>query len=137
MPRPYTLHYHASMTTEDWRLLADDERAVLERLLEVDFPGRDSVTAQLRGCLVRTWCAGHCPSVEFQVLPVHPAIPAHGSHHPLPVEGRGTNPADGIPFQILLFQRDGRLSEMEFVIYGEPMLEVPPPSSIEVSAGLV
>jgi hypothetical protein len=61
--------------------------------------------------------------VEFEIDTNTPKIPAIKS--PLNVELLGTNPADGIPIEVLLFHSVGMLTLLEFVVYGEPLLHIP------------
>ena len=132
--RPFGYATMDGMAKRSWRAPSKAERAVFDKLLTVDFGERDAVKAQLEGCQVRRWCVGHCPSIEFQVSEDHPPIAAHSPHNPVGVEGRGVNPADGIVFDVMLFHRDGRLSELEFVVYGDPMLEIPSVSTIDFTS---
>ncbi|HYM14931.1 MAG TPA: hypothetical protein VEZ14_05190 [Dehalococcoidia bacterium] len=119
---------------EGFRPLNETERAILDRLLEVSFPGRDELRAQLEAALVRPWaeCAEHCPSVEF-LIESDVRLPDYGSTV-VPVEGMASD-ADGIPIEILLFCRDGTLHDLEFVIFSDRMKRMPRPSEIEVRAG--
>ena len=41
---------------DDWRDLTEYERAILDRLLEREFPGRSELRAQLTGCKVMRVC---------------------------------------------------------------------------------
>ena len=53
---------------------------------------------------------------------------------PLPFEARGLDPADAsLPIEIMLFAREGALSSLEIVYYGDtPPSEFPDPAGLEV-----
>ena len=52
----------------------------------------------------------------------------------LPFEGEVAD-ADGVPIQIILFQRDGKLTNLEFVIFSDRMKRFPRAADIEVRHG--
>ena len=118
-----------------FRRLTEEESAVIDALLSIDFPGRDQARRQVETCLVRPWdeCEQHCGSLELLVGEDTPLIPSsvHTFDTPLPVEGRFMD-SDGIPVDILLFQRDGKLNHLEFVVYGEKRRRKPKSHEIDV-----
>ncbi len=96
------------------RPLADDERAVLDRLLSESFPGVERLREQADRLQVVGRCDCGCPTIYFQIPP---AMPSDAVAHPAPVEGR-VETADP-PADVLLFVRNGALSTLEYVCYGD------------------
>ena len=82
-------------------------------LMQPGQPRHDDLD-RLDDLLVRPWCdrEGHCPSVEFQLE--GPPPPQSSFAVPIPV-ARGINASNGHPFEILLFDKQGRLAFLEFV----------------------
>jgi hypothetical protein len=107
------------MTGSEFRPLAQWERDLLDRLLEADFPGRDEVREQLASCLVREYDEHGC--LEFAVqsdvkAPVEMTVPVEVM----------ADDADGIPIELLLFVKDGKVSELEFnKADGSPIIRMP------------
>jgi hypothetical protein len=119
--------------SEDWRPLTGDERAIIERLLEIPFPGRDEIRVQLDHCLVRLWeeCVRHCGSLDFQV-DCETLVPESGPFDTIiPVEARVTD-EDDIPIDVIMFTKDGRLSSLEFVVYSDRMKRRPRAEDLDV-----
>jgi hypothetical protein len=104
------------------RAMTGEELAVLEFLLEPDFPGAETLRDQARHAEVTDLCGCGCPSFSLavdksrstraEVSPGHPVILAAASLDLDP------------PYELLLFTDDGWLSYVELVWYGES----PPPS---------
>ena len=108
---------------DGFRPLTSDERAILERLMEVPFAGRDLARVQLSHLLARPWveCTEHCGSVELMADASVPFMPHEGSHESkVDAEGWAIDD-DGIPIEILLFQKEGRLSYLEFVVFSDKL----------------
>lgn len=108
---------------EGFRQLTSHEHAILERLLEVPFDGCDSAREQLPHLLARSVpeCIEHCGSVELMADASVPFMPHEGSHESkVDAEGWAIDD-DGIPIEILLFQKEGRLSYLEFVVFSDKL----------------
>jgi hypothetical protein len=121
---------------EDWRALTANEMAIVERLLGFGFPGSAEFLTQLPFTKARRWehCSPeHCGSLDLQVSggPVAPG--EYSPTFPLPVEG-WVQDDDGVPIEVLLFSRDGRLSELEFVVYSDKRKREPNAREMRVIA---
>jgi hypothetical protein len=117
--------------TNEWRPLDPEERTILDRLLEEEFPGRDEVRAQVEGSQVKAWHDfGHCRSLEFRI-PSQILLHKDQGSDPLPVEASFTD-SDGITVEILLFAKAGYLWAMEFVVYSDKQKRMPEPSDLDV-----
>lgn len=108
-----------------------DERAILDLLLSEPFPGRDEAVRQADTCSVRPWDDGHCASLEFEVAGEVLIPGSRPLSTPFPVEGRAVDD-DGLPIDIILFHRNGRLSVLEFVAYSDTMKRTPRPGDVHV-----
>ncbi|MFB0493740.1 hypothetical protein ABIE45_006396 [Methylobacterium sp. OAE515] len=91
-----------------WRTPEPQEQAVLDRLLAIDFPGRDGLAEQVRTALVRR--IDDEGSLRFQVEGAPAAVTGR-----VPVEGRYRDGADpgGPGVNLLLHVVGGRLHELE------------------------
>ncbi len=102
------------------------ERQLLERLLEVPFPGHDAVAEQLRNCRVRT--LDDHGSLQISVLndviaPVQQRVP---------VEAEATD-RDGNKIHMLLHVVNGKVDELEFYSEsGSPIRYLPPAEEWEL-----
>ena len=93
-------------TIDPPRELRVDERAVLEKLLSVDFPGVEELRLQIPHTRVRDECGCGCPSVVFTVDKT--AAPPAAVETNIPVEGFAR------PWiHIMLFVWEGFLDELE------------------------
>jgi hypothetical protein len=102
------------------------ERALLERLLEADFPGRTELAALLRNVLVRTIDKNGGLELESQVGGKAPVMKR------VPVEAEGKD-EDGSIIHMLLHVDDGKPVELEF--FREDTVTVkrlPPPPCFEL-----
>jgi len=104
------------------RPLSANEHALAEFLLSGDFPGLDVLKQQLGSARVVATCECGCGTVDF-------ALPADTTRaicrEPIPVEAYGTG------VEVLLFVRDGLLSSLEIVDYGnERPLSYPKPADL-------
>jgi hypothetical protein len=111
---------------EPLRELTDTERGYLERLLTVDFPGREQVTKQLESVLARR--IDEEGSVELV-----PQIgePANVTKR-VPVEGESSD-ADGVPIYFLLHVVESQVRELEiYKADGSPIQRMPAPEQVEV-----
>ena len=100
------------MTAAEFRELTNEERAVLKRLLEKPFPGREQITRQLDTASVRevTDYKDQYGSLEFKV---ETKVKAPTSQR-VPVEAMGMD-QDDVPIEYLLHVVDGTLAELEIV----------------------
>ena len=102
--------------------MTEEERAVLEFMLEPDFQGAETLRDQARHAEVDGLCGCGCPSFSLAVdksrstrADVNPRTPVI-----LAAEAFDLDP----PYELLLFTNDGWLDYVELVWYGES-----PPSS--------
>jgi hypothetical protein len=119
---------------DTYRSLTADERAIFDRLMEVPFEGRTQAVEQLKHLTVRParGCEEHCGSLELAVDLVAPPIPHKGElESKLDPEGWSVD-ADGFPVEILLSQKHGRLSFLEFVVYSDHLKRRPRAADIKV-----
>jgi len=116
----------------DFRPLREDERRLLERLLDDHpFEGRDQLREQLEWTTAR-------PIAEYRdnygsiELHVSDGPPSSGRRR-VPVEGEYRDD-DGIPVWLLLHvSREGFLRELEIVrADGKPLISPPAPERLEV-----
>jgi hypothetical protein len=119
----------------DFRSLTSEERALIERLLEYPFAGRDEIRQQLEVAEVRLIpsCIDHgCGSLEFRLQNSVALIPESNNYDTLvPFEAWYSDGSGTVG--ILLFHRNGKLSELEFVVStDEPRGELPDPSALTV-----
>jgi hypothetical protein len=105
------------------------ERALLEKLLEADFPGRDALVQQSKGCLVRNFEDGdNYGAIEFHI---RNRIPANVVER-VPVEGRAFD-IDGVPIDHMLHVLDGLLTELDVVkASGTPIERFPDPQEMDL-----
>ena len=90
-----------------FRELRDQEKRLIDRLLETDFPGRDQILEQINNSYVREWDDRN-GSLEFNVGP----SPLADSESHIPVEGEFED-VDGITIHVLLHVVDGRVKDLE------------------------
>ena len=96
---------------KQYRPLDHEEIAILNRLLELPFPGRDELRGQLKmASVTEIECMDACGSLEFNVP--SSARKAEVVRHPT-AEAVGHD-ADGVAYEALLHVVDGVLHELEF-----------------------
>ena len=93
-----------------WRPLEEHERAILERLLECEFPGQDELRQQAESVRAKL-IDEYNDEYNSLALSVHSPILA-STEFRVPVEAEYLD-ADGVPICILLHVVDGRLHELE------------------------
>jgi hypothetical protein len=109
------------------RPLTDSERAVIERLLSVWFPGRDELRAQLPYVTVEGRCGCGCATVNLAVDRAAAAAPVLGSA-PVSADLSDGEYSAGI---VILVDGDGHLSCLEVYSIGdEPVQQLPPTEQI-------
>ncbi|MBX9790549.1 MAG: hypothetical protein K2Y37_16645 [Pirellulales bacterium] len=116
------------MTDSLFRDLTLNEESTIERLLADDFPGRDQIVEQLKGCSVRT--IDENGSLEFQVVS---PVKATSTKSRVPTEGE-VEDSDGIVIHFLLHVVDETVKELE--VYKEDNSRVktfPSPGAIRKS----
>ena len=102
------------------------ERALLDRLLEVDFPGRSELAALLRSVLVRTIDEDGGLELQSQVEGSAAVVKR------VPVEAEGKD-EDGVIIHMLLHVVGGRPVELEFFKEDSSTVKrVPLPSAFEL-----
>lgn len=113
------------------RDLNGDERALIERLLSNDFPGRSGLAVQLAKAKVAYECECGCPSIILELSP--DAVTASVLQR-VPVEAE-TLDFDGMGIHALLHTANGFLRELE--IFREdsgPINSLPPAPAWRVTA---
>ena len=110
------------------------ERAVVNRLLSVPFEGSEAVRTQIASALVRlVRDDDECHTLEIDVRAGAPIPNSYPFNRPLPVEGQFFSPG-GTRVEVRLLHMKGRLSRLEFIVYGERLDGLPAPEAIEVWA---
>ncbi|GEM_PF-1692631 len=95
-----------------YRTLTEHERAVINRLLDKDFPGKKTIRKQVESALVRTIpeYKDNYGSLEFSVKLEEKANVTNR----IPISGR-VNDSDGVPIEIFLHVINGKIDELEIV----------------------
>jgi hypothetical protein len=121
----------ADMATTDSRPLSVRERAVLDLLLSVRYPGVDELRLQAATAVVVGRCGCGCPTFDVGVDSTIPVTPLR--HRLAPVELR-VLPVSGEPEgEIILSVDQGRLSSVEYVYYSnDPPTEWPDDTRLAV-----
>ncbi len=121
---------------DNYRPLTPNERAILERLLDVPFEGRDRAREQIMHLTVRRapGCEEHCGSLDLDVGVGAPLIPHEGdAESKIDAEGWVVDD-DGIPVEIMLFQKRGYLTYLEFVVFSDRLKREPNAAEIRVGS---
>jgi hypothetical protein len=115
------------MTVEtNFRKPTDREQALLNRLLEAEFPGRDELATLLCPILVKTIDEDGGLELLSQVEGKAAVVKR------VPVEAEGKD-EDGVVIHMLLHVVDGRPVELEFFREDSKTVKtVPPPSAFEL-----
>jgi hypothetical protein len=127
IPREWSAYAPSGMQTlPEFREPSEEERRLLERLLEAEFPGRDELAPLLRAVRVRAVEERVGLQLESQVAGRAPVVQA------FPVEAEGKD-EDGAPIHVRLVVLNGRPSALHY--YREDAVIVkkfPPASSFEL-----
>jgi hypothetical protein len=110
----------------DFRKPTDEERSLLERLLEAEFPGRDELAPMVRNILARTIDEDGGLELRSEVSGEAPVVKR------IPVEAEAKDD-DGFRVHVLLHVVGGRPTELE--IYkddGSRVKRMPPASAFEL-----
>jgi hypothetical protein len=97
------------------RSLATEERAVLDLLLALDFPGAGALRRQVDKAEVVGRCDCGCPSIHISVPEAVPSAALPDGV--VPAELRVTPVGDEPEGDVILFVRNGRLDYLEYVFY--------------------
>lgn len=112
--------------TAEFRKPTDREQGLLERLLEVDFPGKGELVPLLRNLLVKTIDEHGCLELRSQAEGKSPVVKR------VPVEAEAKD-EDGVVIHMLLHVVEGRPAELEFFRDdGAAIKQIPPPSAFEL-----
>jgi hypothetical protein len=107
------------------------ERAILARLLSVDFDGVGPLRTQVQAIRgVEPNCTCGCPSITANID--RSAAPPSQSASPLPVELAELIRADGVPRTVLCFLDAGYLANLECEYYDDAQPEWPDPAECAV-----
>jgi hypothetical protein len=114
------------MTTEShFRDATSEEKKLIHRLLEAQFPGKSEVARQLGDCRVRK--IDNDGSLEIEVQAGHDPAPTTKR---VPIEAEGKD-EDGVGVHVLLHVVEGMVKEVE--IYkddGSPVRRIPGPRDL-------
>lgn len=117
------------------RALNSAERAVLRRVLTVDFHGASELLAQIDHAVVTRAWGMESASVDIEV---DAAVPrADVPNGPVPVRALVTNAEGELIGEILIWVGAGRLAGIEYAWFtDDPPTELPPPEWIGLSPDL-
>jgi hypothetical protein len=114
------------MAIKKFRRLTPDEGALIGRLLDADFPGREELRAQVAAASVRE--IDEDGSLEFRVRTAQTASVVRR----VPVEAEARD-ADGGNVHVLLHVVDGRVDELEFYKEdGSRIVKRPEPEELRI-----
>ena len=120
---------HHTVPVRPPRPLTEHERQIADRLLSIQFPGREGLQQQLATAHIDGLCSCGCPSIIFSVPD---SVPSADVKRRIPVEAEVPD-KDGVTIHILLHVQDGKLRELEFYRDdGEPIIAVPDPGGLHV-----
>jgi hypothetical protein len=116
------------------RRLTDHERALISRILSVEFAGVMPLRTQLvNASVARSWQPAGSLSFDIQIPPDSEASPLPGRL--APVDARVTGPDGTYIGELLLWVENGRLSAFEYSwITDAPPEQLPEISKVTVSA---
>jgi hypothetical protein len=107
------------------RELRPDERAALDALLSIDFPGVAQLRIQARDARAGISCTCGCPTITLVSTASAPIAPVKQS---VPVEGYYETATGEVDALLLLLVTDGRLAELEYAPMGEVIPTTFPPA---------
>jgi hypothetical protein len=113
---------------KELRQMTAYERAILDRLLSVEFEGVEAARQQAETALA--WSVDDDGCFDFEA----PDGPDISSPWFILSEGAGPEDAQSVPVMLMLFQRQGRLGGVEFVRFGGDPNHYPQPSEWAVAA---
>ena len=109
------------------RSLTDCERRLLDRLLHLDFPGRDEIRQQIEECEVEPLDSDG--SLNFHLKRRTSAVT---TKFRVPIEAEAMD-SDGIKIHVLLHVVMGKIAELEvFKDDGSPVAKMPKPEAFEL-----
>jgi hypothetical protein len=105
--------------TDEPSPLSDDERALLDAVLEHDFPGVRELREQAQHVMAKKGCECGCGTIDL----VPDGTPVHRSDapNPVPVDGIVSSPDGEEVGGLILFVSDGMLQSLEIYSHGEPL----------------
>ncbi|GHF14318.1 hypothetical protein [Streptomyces morookaense] len=107
------------------------ERAILEKLLSVDFVGVEELRLQIDFCEVTGIWGQDSVSVDLRTSDSSPQSPAGTG--PIPVRTSVLGESGSLEGEILIWVTDGYLSALEYAWYGETMpRELPPAERVTI-----
>ena len=107
----------------DRRPLTGTERALLDALLEHEFPGVEELRAQVSLATASPGCECGCGTIDLHVPDGSPPSTAES---PAPVEGTVVDAAGEPVGGLLLFLEEGRLAGLEVHAFDDEPLPLPP-----------
>lgn len=108
--------------------MTDAERAVLDFLLQADFPGVEALRGQARQAGVTGLCGCGCPSFGLAVDKSRAMRAETNPKVSIDVEA-GSHSVDPY-YELLLWTQDGWLGYVELVTYGDERASTFPPLSL-------
>jgi hypothetical protein len=118
------------MYSEGFRMPTPLEELLMQRLLQADFPGKETVAHQLAKCEVRTIDSYGDSYGSLELCPQigNPAAVIQR----IPVEAEGLD-EDGVPISVLLHVVNGVVSELEiYKADGSPIRKMPHPQDLQL-----
>ncbi len=118
------------------RPLSERENEILGFLLSAEFPGVEKLRRQSANRQVVGQCECGRATIYLDVDESLPVAYEVAQFDAVDAASRPTS-ADAPPFELILFVKDGRLSSVEIVWYGDaPITEFPSPDEFERPAAL-
>jgi hypothetical protein len=103
--------------------LSNDERSLLDGLLNQDFPGVDALRLQVEWVHAKRGCECGCGTIELVIT--RDGLPRSEAASPAPVEGLIVEPGGNGVGGLILFLKDGYLASLEVYAYGIEPLPLP------------
>ena len=101
------------------RELTEYEKGVLNKLLTVNFQGKEKLLIQLKSAKVAGYCRCGDKNCKTIMIQVENDITNKASVETnVPVEGQGAD-VDGIPIMFMLFVTDGYMSALDIIKPGD------------------
>jgi hypothetical protein len=118
------------------RPLSPRESEILDFLLGADFPGVETLRTQARTARVVGQCECGCATVYLAVDPALPVASEVAQFDAVDAQSRSVCDWDP-PRELILFVKEGRLSSIEIVWYGDaPIPDFPPVDTFEAPTAL-
>jgi hypothetical protein len=111
--------YVHRVRTDETSPSSDDGRALLDALLEHDFPGVRELREQAQHVTAKR--GGECGCGTIDLVPDGTPVPRSDAANPVPVDELVNSPDGAEAGGLILFVRDGILQSLEIYSHGEPL----------------